>query len=134
VPKVIEKVLWDALAVRDENAPVITNRRGEPEPDPDLRDNENVPLPSEAVVWGVDPTERLASPTYRSTVDRYMESEVLPYVPDAWVDYDKTKIGYEIPLTRHFYKYVPPRPLAEIDAEIKALEAEIQGLLREVTK
>ena len=50
-------------------------------------------------------------------------------MPDAWVDHDKTKIGYEIPLTRHFYKYVPPRPLAEIDAEIKQLEAEIQDLL-----
>jgi hypothetical protein len=107
VPKAIEKALWDVLAVRDENAPVITNRKGEPEPDPDLRDNENVPLPSEPVLWAVDPTERLASLTYRSAVDEYMESEVLPYVPDAWVDHDKTKIGYEIPLTRHFYKYVP---------------------------
>ena len=61
-------------------------------------------------------------------------AEVHPYVPDAWVDHTKTKIGYEIPLTRHFYKYVPPRPLAEIDAEIKQLEAEIQDLLREVTE
>jgi type I restriction enzyme M protein len=67
-------------------------------------------------------------------VDEYMESEVLPYVPDAWVDNDKTRIGYEVPLTRHFYRYVPPTPLAEIDAEIRALEAEIQGLLREVTE
>jgi type I restriction enzyme M protein len=134
VPKAVEKALWDVLAVRDEDAPIITNRKGEPEPDPDLRDNENVPLPSETVVWAVELTERLASPTYRSAVDEYMESEVLPYVPDAWVDHDKTKIGYEIPLTRHFYRYIPPRPLAEIDAEIKALEAEIQGLLREVTE
>ena len=58
-----------------------------------------------------------------------MRDEVLPYVPDAWVDHARTKIGYEIPLTRHFYKYVPPRPLEEIDAEIKALEDEIQRLL-----
>ena len=134
VPKAIEKALWDVLSVRDEDAPTITNRKGEPEPDPDLRDYENAPLPDEPVLWEVDPTERLASLTYRSAVDEYMESEVLPYVPDAWVDHDKTKIGYEIPLTRHFYKYVPPRPLAEIDAEIKALEAEIQELLREVTE
>ena len=63
-----------------------------------------------------------------------MVDEVLPYVEDAWVDYTKTKLGYEIPLTRHFYKYVPPRPLAEIDAEIKVLEGEIQELLREVTE
>ena len=54
-------------------------------------------------------------------------------MPDAWVDHAKTKIGYEIPLTRHFYRYVPPRPLEEIDAEIKALEEEIQALLGEVT-
>jgi type I restriction enzyme M protein len=134
VPQPIEKALWDVFAVRDENAPAITNRKGEPEADPNLRDNENVPLPSEPVVWAVDPTERLASLTYRSTVDKYVESEVLPYVPDAWVDHGKAKIGYEIPLTRHFYKYVPPRPLAEIDAEIKVLEAEIQELLREVTE
>ena len=56
-----------------------------------------------------------------------------PYVPDAWVDHTKTKVGYEIPLTRHFYKYVPPRSPADIDAEIKQLEDEIQDLLREVT-
>ena len=71
---------------------------------------------------------------YRSAVDDYMAAEVHPYVPDAWVDHTKTKIGYEIPLTRHFYKYVPPRPLAEIDAEIKQLEQEIQALLNEVTE
>jgi type I restriction enzyme M protein len=62
-----------------------------------------------------------------------MEAEVLPYVPDAGVNNAKTKIGYEIPLTRHFYRYVPPRPLEEIDAEIRTLEEEIQGLLGEVT-
>ena len=61
-----------------------------------------------------------------------MAAEVLPYVPDAWVDHGKTKIGYEIPLSRYFYRYVPPRPLAEIDAEIKELEAAIQQLLGEV--
>jgi type I restriction enzyme M protein len=61
-----------------------------------------------------------------------MKAEVLPYVPDAWVDLSKTKIGYEIPVTRHFYTYEPPRALDEIDAEIKALDAEVQALLREV--
>jgi type I restriction enzyme M protein len=62
-----------------------------------------------------------------------MTDEVLPYVADAWVDHIKTRLGYEIPLTRHFYKCIPPRPLNEIDDEIKDLEAEIQKLLREVT-
>ena len=134
VPKAIEKALWDTLAIRDPAAPIVTSRKGEPEPDPDLRDNENVPLPEVAVSWEPDPTDRLRSLAYRIAVEDYMATEVLPYVPDAWVDYEKTKIGYEIPLTRHFYKYVLPRPLAEIDAEIKALEAEIHELLREVTE
>ena len=134
VPKAIEKQLWDALAVSDPEAPVVVNRKREPEPDADLRDNENVPLPAVAVHWEADPTKRLASVEYRIAVEEYMATEVLPYVADAWVDHDKTKIGYEIPLTRHFYKYVPPRPLAEIDAEIRALESEIQELLHEVTE
>jgi type I restriction enzyme M protein len=112
---------------------VVTTRKGEPEPDPDLRDTENVPFPDGRVTWEPDPAERLASMEYRIAVDDYMAADVLPYVPDAWLDLSKTKIGYEIPLTRHFYKYVPPRPLAEINAEIKTLEDEIQTLLGEVT-
>jgi type I restriction enzyme M protein len=134
VPKPIEKALWDVLAVRDPDAPMLTNRRGEPEPDPELRDYENVPLPKVPVTWEPDATRRLATAEYCGAVEDYLAAEVLPYVPDAWADHGKTKIGYEIPLTRHFYKYVPPRPLAEIDAEIKTLEAEIQNLLREVTE
>jgi type I restriction enzyme M protein len=127
-----QKALWSALAVRDEDAPVITDRKGNPESDPELRDNENVPLPAVPVSFVEDPTERFGTLEYRTAVDDYLRDEVLPYVPDAWVDYDRTKIGYEIPLTRHFYKYVPPRPLEEIDAEITALENEIQRLLAEV--
>jgi len=134
IPKAVEKQLWDALAVFDPEAPVVVNRKREPEPDADLRDNENVRLPTVPVRWEADPSKRLASVEYRIAVEEYMATEVFPYVADAWVDHDKTKIGYEIPLTRHFYKYVPPRPLAEIDAEIKALESEIQELLREVTE
>jgi type I restriction enzyme M protein len=123
-----------ALMVRDSEAPVVTDRRGDPEPDPEMRDYENVPLPAVPVAFEADPTARLASVEYRSAVEEYVEREVLPFVPDAWVDYGKTRIGYEIPVTRHFYRYVPPRALAEIDAEIKALEAEIQGLLRTITE
>jgi len=127
-----QKAIWAELAVRDEKAPVIADRKGNPKPDPELRDNENVPLPAAAVAFEEDPTERLETLAYRTAVDDYMRDEVLPYVPDAWADYDRTKIGYEIPLTRHFYRYVPPRPLEEIDAEIKALEDEIQRGLTEV--
>jgi type I restriction enzyme M protein len=111
--KSFQKALRDALGVRDPEGEVQLVK-GEPEPDPELRDYENVPL--------------------HEDVEEYLRREVLPHVPDAWIDHTKTKIGYEIPFTRHFYVYKPPRPLAEIDAELKALEAEIQALLREVAK
>jgi type I restriction enzyme M protein len=62
-----------------------------------------------------------------------MTREVLPHVQDAWVDHEKMKIGYEIPFNRHFYRYEPPRPLEEIEAEIRTLEQEILALLGEVT-
>ena len=129
-----ENAVWDALAVRDPEAPVITDRKGGPLPDPELRDHENVPLPEKKVVYEADVAARLETVEYRTAIRDYMDKEVLPYVPDAWVDYDKTKIGYEIPLTRHFYVYKPPRLLEEIDAEIKILESEIQDLLAEVTE
>ena len=63
-----------------------------------------MPLPDGKLSYEPDPTERLGTPAYRKAVDGYMEAEVLPYVPDSWVDYSKTKIGYEIPLTRQFYR------------------------------
>ncbi len=128
------KAVWDDFAVRDPDAPAVTNRKGEPEADPDLRDQENVALPEVRVGYEADPTPRLATVEYRTAVEDHLATEVHPYVPDAWLDHTRTKIGYEIPLTRHFYKYVPPRPLEEIDAEIKQLEAAIQQLLREVTE
>ena len=128
---VINKIV-DALAVRDEDAPVITDKKGNPEPDSDLRDNENVPLPPGPLYFEADPSDRLDTEPFRQTVDQYMEAEVLPWVDDAWVDHTKTKLGYEIPFTREFYVYEPPRPLAEIDADIERLEAEILELLDEV--
>jgi type I restriction enzyme M protein len=134
LPKGIAKQIWDALAVKDADAPIVTNGKGEPEPDPDLRDNESVPLPPIPVSWEADPAERLASLEYGSAVEDYVDAEVRPYVEDAWADHGKTKIGYEIPLTRHFYKYLPPRSLAEIDSQIKALETQIQELLTEVAE
>ncbi len=105
----LKKAVLAAAAVADPSAPIVTDKKGAPLPDPDLRDNENVPLTED--------------------VDEYVAREVLPHVPDAWVDHSKTKIGYEIPFTRHFYKYVPPRLLAEIDAELDAVEGEIQRVL-----
>jgi type I restriction enzyme M protein len=106
------KALRDAVGVRDPEGEVQTAKGGAPEPDPELRDYENVPLEED--------------------VEEYLKREVLPHVPDAWIDHDKTKVGYEIPFTRHFYVYDPPPPLEEIDTELKALEAEIQMLLGEV--
>ena len=114
LPKTVLKVIVDAASIVDPDAPVATDAKGHPLPDPDLRGNENVPLTED--------------------IDDYVKREVLPHVPDAWVDETKTKIGYEIPLTRHFYKYVPPRPLAEIDAELTAVEAEIQQVLSRVLR
>lgn len=113
------KLLQKHLSKHDSEAEVSTTK-GKPEADSSLRDYENVPL-----------TE---------SVEDYFAREVLPHVPDAWIDESKTDekdgkagiIGYEIPFNRHFYKYIPPRPLEEIDAELDALSAEIMTLLQEV--
>ncbi|MFG2900227.1 N-6 DNA methylase [Streptomyces zaomyceticus] len=107
------KAVRETIGVRNPEGEV-QKVKGAPESDADLRDYENVPL-------GED-------------VEGYLKREVLPHVPDAWIDHTKTKFGYEIPFTRHFYVYKPPRPLAEIDSELKSLEAEIQALLGEVTE
>jgi len=135
LPAPVEKELVKFAAVPDADAPVITKRDGSPEPDPDLRDQENVPLPvGIATSFEADPGARLASSDYVELAEQHLAGEIHPYVDDAWIDHVKTRLGYEIPLTRHFYKYRPPRALGEIDAEIKALEKEIQGLLEEVTE
>jgi type I restriction enzyme M protein len=132
--KKVQKAILGCLTVRGPDDPIVTKRGGHAEPAPDLRDQENVPLPPGPLTYEDDVTGRLATPAYQQAIDQHIEAEVHPYVPDAWADHAKTKIGYEIPLTRHFYTYVPPRPLIEIDADIKQLEAEIQDLLREVTE
>ncbi len=69
----------------------------------------------------------------KESIHEYFQLEVLPHVPDAWIDESKTKVGYEIPLNRHFYRYEPPRPLDAIETDIKQLEGEILALLKEVT-
>ncbi|MEU1667405.1 class I SAM-dependent DNA methyltransferase [Streptomyces sparsogenes] len=118
-----QKALRDAVGVRDPKGEVQYLKGKQPEHDPELRDAENVPM-------GQD-------------IDEYLETEVKPHVNDAWIaelknpktkTTERSKVGYEIPFTRYFYVYKPPRPLAEIDAELKLLESEIQALLGEVTK
>lgn len=114
IPAPLFKAMMGALSERDDTADICTDAKGNPEPDADLRDCENVPL--------------------KEDVDEYMRREVLPHVPDAWVDNDKTKIGYEINFNRYFYKYAPPRPLAEIESDLKQIEQEIADMLAEVTE
>ncbi len=116
----IRKAILSALSERDETAAVCLDGDGRPEPDPELRDHELVPLKED---W-----------------KDYVAREVTPFVPDAWVDEthrddaDKGvgRVGYEINFNRYFYRYVAPRPLVEIDAELKTLETDIANLLKEV--
>ena len=99
---------------RNEKGEIEKDKKGEPIPDAELRDFENVPL--------------------KEDVEAYFKREVLPHVPDAWIDHGKTKIGYEINFTKYFYKYKPLRSLEEIRADILALEAETDGMIKEVLK
>jgi len=98
---------------RDEAGEIVVGQRGKakgkPQADSALRDTENVPLSEE--------------------IETYFAREVLPHADDAWIDIDKTKVGYEIPFTRHFYVFEPPRPLAEIDADLEAVTDRIKGML-----
>ena len=114
VPKALLKAIIATLSERDETADICIDEKGNPEPDSDLRDYENVPL--------------------KEDVEEYMEREVLPHVPDAWVDHSKSKVGYEINFNRYFYQYVPPRPLEEIEADLKKIEKEIADMLAGVTE
>ena len=107
------KAVLAALGERDDTAEICRNKDGQPEPDTDLRDTETVPL--------------------EESIETYFKREVLPHVPDAWIDTTKTKAGYEIPLNRHFYRYEPPRPLEVIETDIKRLEDDIMKMLKEVT-
>jgi type I restriction enzyme M protein len=109
----VKKAILNTMSERDETAEICVDEDGNPEPDAELRDYENVPL--------------------KEDIHAYFEREVKPHVPDAWIDESKTKVGYDIPFNRHFYKYTPPRPLEEIKAEIKTTEQDIMKLLAEVT-
>jgi len=106
------KAILIALSEKDETAEICTDKDGKPEPDPDLRDYENIPL--------------------KDNIQRYFESEVLPHVLDAWIDHTKTKIGYEINFTRYFYKYQPLRTLDEIRSDILKLEEVTEGMIKKI--
>jgi len=112
IPAALFKAILGALSERDEEADICTDKDGNPEPDSDLRDYENVPL--------------------KEDIHEYMEREVLPHVPDAWVDESKTKVGYEINFNRYFYQYTPPRPLDDIEKDLKQIEQTITDMLNEV--
>lgn len=135
LPAPIKKAIYAALGERDPKAEICRDSKGRPEADSELRDTENIPLPAATTLplpmkFGPDmPNDDLVA-AMRGAIDAYMAAEVLPHVPDAWVDYAKTKVGYEIPINRHFYVYKPPRPLDEIEADIQALEGEIADLLK----
>ena len=114
--KTEQKLFRDVFTEKDPQAERVRKDGREKgyEPDTELRDFENVPL--------------------KDDIDAYFEREVRPHVPDAWMDRSKDKVGYEINFNRHFYKYTPPRPLEQIDADLKKAEEKIMRLLREVTE
>ena len=121
LPAPAKRAVFNALSERDETAAVCRRNNGDLEPDPQLRDIERVPL--------------------SESIEDFFEREVLPHVPDAWIDESKRDlkdgqvgvVGYEINFNRHFYRYTPPRPLEEIERDIQTIEADIMRLLGEVT-
>lgn len=133
----IKKAILAALSERDPSADICLDAKGKPEPDTDLRDTEIVAMPDDIQLplpLGYDNEtghDKLLA-LVKDHCEDYLKAEVLPHVPDAWIDHSKTKVGYEIPLTRHFYVYQPPRPLEVIAAEISQLEKEILAMLGEV--
>ncbi len=133
LPAPVEKAILSALSDRDESAAICRDKEGDPEPDPELRDTESVPLPD-----GDDPADADGVP---ASVRTFFDREVRPHMPDAWIDTAKRDprdgrvgiIGYEINFNRYFYRYTPPRPLEEIEADIRAIERDIVRMLAEVT-
>lgn len=130
----IRKAILSALSELDPKAVICRDSDGNPEPDPELRDTESVPLPT-----GKDAADAEGIP---ASVTAYFKAEVLPHVPDAWVDTSRRDgkddkvglVGYEINFNRYFYRYAAPRPLGEIEADILGLEKDIVRMLGEVTK
>jgi type I restriction enzyme M protein len=124
--KTLTALLKAAATTSQDATPVKVKKGGGYEPDADLRDQENIPLPSNYLE--LTPDQQVVA--VQQAGEEHLTTEIHPYVPDAWIDHDKTKIGYEIPFTRQFYIYTPPRPVAEIRAEINDLAAQIQELMK----
>ncbi len=130
----VKKAILTALGETDPEADICLDKKGNPEPDTNLRDTEIVALPDNICLplpLGYDKdasVEELIGLVEGHCLE-YLRREVLPHVPDAWIDFDKIKVGYEIPLNRHFYVYQPPRPLDEIEKDIKSFEADIMRML-----
>ncbi|WP_419949028.1 type I restriction-modification system subunit M [Candidatus Palauibacter sp.] len=130
----VRKAILKALSERDETAEICRDAHGHPEPDPELRDTERVPLPD-----GDDPADEEGVPR---SVREFFDREVKPHADDAWIDTTKRDrrdgevglVGYEINFNRYFYRFKPPRPLEEIEADIGAIGAEIVEMLREVAR
>jgi type I restriction enzyme M protein len=124
-PLAVVGELVKLAAIADPDAPIIQGKSG-PEPDPDFRDAENIALPEG---WFALNHHARAKALVESA-QAHLRDEIHSYVPDAWIDHTKTKVGFEIPFTRQFYMYTPPRPTAEIAAEVKSVEAQIQEWMR----
>jgi len=108
------KLFREVFTVKDPECAKVVKDKNEFEADPDLRDYENIPLEKD--------------------IDDYYEREVLPHLPDAWMDRTKDKVGYEINFNRYFYNHIPPRDLKVIDKELKIVEQQIMELLKEITQ
>lgn len=123
-PLPVVRELVKLAAIADGEAPIVKGKTG-PEPDPDLRDAENIILPAGWLALD----EKARAKALVDSAEAHL-AEIHPYVPDAWIDHTKSKVGFEIPFTRQFYVYNPPRPVAQIAAEIKDLETQIQDWMK----
>ena len=138
LPANIKKAILNALSERDSKAEICLYPDDSYEPDPELRDTEIIPLPDDTelplpIGYEKDADNERLVARFEEHCEAYLEKEVLPYVDYAWFDHSKTKVGFEVPLNRHFYVYEPPRDLGEIEEDISNLEKEIVDMLKGVT-
>jgi type I restriction enzyme M protein len=138
LPMPVRKAVLAALSERDPTADICTDADGNPEPDSELRDTESVPLPTDIVLplsisYDKEADNAEFIDLVRTKCEAYFVKEVQPHWPDAWIDFSKTKVGYEISVNRHFYIYEAPRPLDEIERDIKTFENKLVQMLQRVT-